>query len=86
MAPHQRLDILETSEESYDQVMGVNLKGPFFLTQRVANTMIELLRAGVIDQPKIVNIGSISAYTSSPNRGEYCLSKAGMGMMTALFD
>jgi NAD(P)-dependent dehydrogenase (short-subunit alcohol dehydrogenase family) len=60
--------------------MTVNLKGPFFLTQRIANLMIEQERAGTI-----VNIGSISAYTSSPNRAEYCISKAGMGMMTLLF-
>ncbi len=85
MAPRQRRDLLETTEESYDEVMAVNLKGPFFLTQRVANLMIELLQQGVIEQPKIINIGSMSAYTASVNRGEYCLSKAGLGMMTALF-
>lgn len=85
MAPRVRRDLLETTEESYDEVMAVNLKGPFFLTQQVANTMIDLLQQGAIDHAQIVNIGSISAYASSPNRGEYCLSKAGMGMMTALF-
>lgn len=85
MAPRQRLDILETSETSYDEVMTVNLKGPFFLAQQVARVMIEQQQQGVIAEPRIVNIGSISAYTSSPNRGEYCLSKAGMSMMTALF-
>ncbi len=85
MAPRQRRDILETTEASYDEVMAVNLKGPFFLTQHVANQMIAMQQAGTITQPKIINIGSISAYTSSPNRGEYCISKAGMGMMTALF-
>jgi 3-oxoacyl-[acyl-carrier protein] reductase len=85
MAPRQRLDILETSEASYDEVMTVNLKGPFFLTQQVAKVMIEQQQQGIITEPRIVNIGSISAYTSSPNRGEYCLSKAGMSMMTALF-
>jgi 3-oxoacyl-[acyl-carrier protein] reductase len=85
MAPRQRLDILETSESSYDEVMAVNLKGPFFLTQQVARLMVDQLQAGLVSQPKIVNISSISAYTSSPNRGEYCLSKAGMSMMTALF-
>ncbi|MCK5650749.1 MAG: SDR family oxidoreductase, partial [Gemmatimonadetes bacterium] len=84
-APRQRVDILETSEASYDEVMAVNLKGPFFLTQRVAKAMIELLEAGVVGRPKIVNIGSLSAYTSSPSRGEYCLSKAGVAMMTALY-
>ena len=85
VAPRRRVDILETTEASYDEVMAVNLKGPFFLTQRVARVMIELLQAGAIREPKIVNIGSISAYTSSPSRGEYCISKAGLAMVTALF-
>lgn len=85
MAPRQRMDILDTNEASYDEVMTVNLKGPFFLTQRVAKAMIELIKAGVVEGPKIVNIGSLSAYTSSPNRAEYCLSKAGMMMMTTLY-
>jgi len=81
MAPRLRMDLLETTETSYDEVMATNLKGPFFLTQLVARRMIEL-KSG---QARIINIGSLSAYTSSVNRGEYCLSKAGMGMMTALF-
>jgi NAD(P)-dependent dehydrogenase (short-subunit alcohol dehydrogenase family) len=76
---------LETSEASYDEVMAVNLKGPFFLTQQVARVMLDLLKTDKIQQPKIINIGSISAYTSSPNRAEYCISKAGLSMMTALF-
>jgi NAD(P)-dependent dehydrogenase (short-subunit alcohol dehydrogenase family) len=85
MAPRRRTDLLELSEESYDEVLAANLKGPFFLTQRVAREMIALREAGKIAAPMIVNIGSISAYTSSFNRGEYCLSKAGLGMLTALF-
>ncbi len=85
MAPRVRLDLLETTEASYDEVLAVNLKGPFFLTQRVARTLIDLAQRGVVAQPAIVNIGSISAYTSSVNRGEYCISKAGLSMMTALF-
>lgn len=85
MAPRQRRDLLEVTEASYDEIMAVNLKGPFFLTQRVARAMIDLLQAGRITCPKIINIGSISAYTSSLNRSEYCLSKAGLAMMTALF-
>jgi NAD(P)-dependent dehydrogenase (short-subunit alcohol dehydrogenase family) len=85
MAPHQRRDLLETTEASYDEIMAVNLKGPFFLTQRVAKVMIDLLQAGRITHPKIINIGSLSTYTSSVNRGEYCLSKAGLGMLTMLF-
>jgi 3-oxoacyl-[acyl-carrier protein] reductase len=85
MAPRQRLDILDMHEASYDEVMAVNLKGPFFLTQRVAKAMIRLIEAGVVEQPTIINIGSLSAYASSPNRAEYCLSKAGMAMMTTLY-
>lgn len=81
MAPRQRVDLLEIGEASYDEVMAVNLKGPFFLTQLVARTMI----AAPAPARAIINIGSISAYTSSVNRGEYCLSKAGMGMMTMLY-
>ncbi len=89
MAPRQRRDILETSEASYDEVMNVNLRGPFFLTQLVARVMLEQIeereRRSEERAPRIINIGSISAYTSSPARGEYCISKAGIAMMTALF-
>ena len=85
VAPRVRADILDTSVASYDEVMSINLKGPFFLTQRVANDMIRLIEEGVISAPKVVNIGSISAYTSSTSRAEYCVSKAGMGMMTKLW-
>lgn len=85
MAPRQRVDLLEMSEDSYDEVMATNLKGPFFLTQAAANWMWALSLRKIIEQPVIINIGSISAYTVSTNRGEYCISKAGMGMMTALF-
>ena len=85
VGPRQRVDLLETSPESYDEVMEINLKGPFFLTQRVAKEMIRLQQAGVIQTPKIINIGSLSSYTSSTLRGEYCVSKAGMSMLTLLF-
>jgi len=85
MGPRSRMDMLEMGEASYDEVMAVNLKGPFFLTQLVANKMIGLLKGHVIQDPRIVNIGSISAYTSSVSRAEYCLSKAGVSMMTALY-
>ncbi len=84
MAPRQRCDLLEMAESSYDEVMAVNLKGPFFLTQLVAHRMIELISSQRIETARIINIGSISAYTSSPTRGEYCISKAGMAMMTLL--
>ena len=85
VAPSKRMDVLEASEQSYDRVMNVNLKGPYFLTQLVANWMIEQRRQYAKRNFRIVNTGSISAYTSSPTRGEYCLSKAGISMMTKLY-
>ena len=85
VAPSKRADILEATEESYDRVMSINLKGPYFLTQLVANWMIEQKKENPDAGYRIVNTGSISAYTSSPSRGEYCLSKAGVGMMTKLY-
>lgn len=85
VAPLVRQDILEMSEESFDRVIGINLKGTLFLSQLVAREMISE-RESVADwQPRIVNIGSMSAYTSSISRGEYCISKAGVGMVTKLF-
>ncbi|MEM7534959.1 MAG: 3-ketoacyl-ACP reductase [Chloroflexota bacterium] len=83
MAPRQRMDMLEMTEESYDEVMTANLKGPFFLSQRVAKVMIAQEPASVA--PAIINTGSINAFTSSTSRAEYCLSKAGVSMMTQLF-
>ena len=80
VAPKVRADLLEMTEESYDYVMGINTKGTLFLTQRVAN---EMIKGGI--QGSIVNISSMSAYTSSVNRGEYCISKAGASMITTLF-
>lgn len=85
VAPLKRMDILTATEESYDRVMNINLKGPYFLTQQVANWMIEQKKAHPDRRFRICNISSISAYTSSPARGEYCLSKAGLSMMTKLF-
>ncbi len=85
MAPRERVDVLETSEASYDEVLAVNLKGPFFLTQQVAKHMIASLAANKTFAPKIISIGSVSAYASSSNRAEYCFSKAGLAMMTKLF-
>lgn len=78
VAPRVRADILEMSEQSYDYVMDINLKGTFFLTQGVANRMKNT--GGYI-----CNISSMSAYTSSVNRGEYCISKSGLSMVTKLF-
>lgn len=85
VAPKERLDIIETTQESYDFVMDINLKGTFFLTQIVAKEMIREITENKDRQPVIISISSISEYTSSPNRGEYCLSKAGIGMLTKLF-
>jgi 3-oxoacyl-[acyl-carrier protein] reductase len=79
MAPRQRVDVLEMTAASYDEVLAVNLKGPFFLAQQVAKIMLEQ-KSGMV-----INIGSISAYTSSLNRGEYCIAKAGLAMVTQLF-
>ena len=85
VAPLKRSDLLEVTEESYDRVMRINLKGPYFLTQLVANWMIEQKKMHPERAFRIVNTGSISAYTSSPGRGEYCVSKAGISMMTMLY-
>jgi 3-oxoacyl-[acyl-carrier protein] reductase len=85
VAPRVRADILEASEESYDWVMGINLKGPYFLTQAVANWMIAQQREDEAFQGCIVNISSISATVASPSRGEYCISKAGVSMATKLW-
>lgn len=81
VAPKVRNDILDMTEESYDFVMNINTKGTLFLTQAVAKVMIE----NPSEQKSIVNISSMSAYTSSTSRGEYCISKAGVSMITALF-
>lgn len=80
VAPKVRRDILEITEESYDFVMGINTKGTLFLTQLVAKEMLRHGKGG-----SIVNISSCSAYTSSVSRGEYCVSKAGLSMITKLF-
>jgi len=85
VSPKVRKDILEMEEESFDFVIGINLKGTLFLTQLVAREMIRLVNSGVNIQPIIINISSMSAYTSSTSRGEYCISKAGISMITKLF-
>jgi 3-oxoacyl-[acyl-carrier protein] reductase len=85
VAPLKRLDLLEATEESFDRVLRINLKGPYFLTQQVANWMLEQQKQNPERKFRIVNTSSISAYTSSPGRGEYCVSKAGVSMMTMLY-
>lgn len=84
VAPKQRTDILNMTEESYDYVMDTNTKGTMFMTQYAANKMI---KQEPIDGIRgiIVNVSSISADVSSTNRGEYCVSKAGISMITKLF-
>jgi len=79
MAPRERRDILEATEESFDELMAVNLKGPYFLTQQAARWMAER------GEGRIVFVTSISAYAVSVNRGEYCMSKAGLSMSVALY-
>lgn len=88
VAPVQRADLLEATEESFDHQLGTNLRGPYFLTQLVARRMIGHLseHAGAETvRPKIVVVSSISAYTASVNRGDYCLAKAGLSMMVKLY-
>ena len=86
VAPEVRADLLEADETSFDRVMGINVKGPFFLTQLVARWMIQMTGAGQGGAaPKIVTISSISSYTASVNRGDYCIAKAALSMLTPLF-
>jgi NAD(P)-dependent dehydrogenase (short-subunit alcohol dehydrogenase family) len=82
VAPSVRADILETTRESFDRLIDINLKGTFFLTQKIARMMIE---KNADYMRGIINISSISAYTASVSRPEYCISKAGISMVTALF-
>jgi len=79
IAPAVRADLLEASEESFDQLIATNLKGPYFLTQLIARQMLSQ------GSGKIVNITSVSAYAASVNRGDYCVAKAGLAMMTQLY-
>jgi 3-oxoacyl-[acyl-carrier protein] reductase len=85
IAPRERKDLLEASEESYEEVMRTNLQGPYFLTQHVARWMIEQKQAAADWWGCIINVSSISATVASVNRGEYCLSKAGVSMATQLW-
>jgi NAD(P)-dependent dehydrogenase (short-subunit alcohol dehydrogenase family) len=87
VAPDVRADILDATEESFDRLININLKGPYFLTQLVARQMLQEIRnpKSAIRNPKIITISSISAYAASINRGDYCVAKAGLSMMTRLF-
>ena len=85
IAPRVRADILEAREEHFDEVMATNLKGPYFLTQAVAGWMVRQRESLGAAHRAIINIGSISATVASVNRGEYCLSKAGVAMATRLW-
>ena len=85
MAPRVRADILEAQEEHFDEVMAANLKGPYFLTQAAAQWMVRQRASMGASHRAIVNVGSISATVASVNRGEYCLSKAGVAMATKLW-
>ena len=85
IASPKRVDLLNATEESFDKVITVNLKGPYFLSQAAARWMIEQKKNTTDYEPAIINITSISAYAASPERGDYCVSKAGLTMMTKLF-
>ena len=85
IAPPERKDILEATEASFDMVLHTNLKGPYFLTQRVANRMIQQKEADPSGFYCIINVSSVSASVASVNRGEYCISKAGIAMATRLW-
>jgi 3-oxoacyl-[acyl-carrier protein] reductase len=85
VAPKVRADILEATEESFDRVLGINLKGPYFLTQATARWMIEQRAVDTSFRGVIVNISSVSATEASINRGDYCISKAGVAMATQLW-
>lgn len=79
VAPRERKDILEISPDDFDYLLDINLKGTFFVTQKFVPLLIKN------EKSRIVNISSMSAYTASVNRGEYCISKAGISMITKLF-
>ena len=85
ISPKKRMDILETTPESVRRLLNVNLEGPFFLTQAVAHQMRKQVAEGKRRSPAIIFITSISANTASPNRAEYCLSKAGLSMAAQNF-
>jgi len=85
VAPKERNDILEATEESFDYVVGTNLKGTYFLTQLAANWMVEQKEADEQFEGCIINVTSVSSTVASVNRGEYCIAKAGLSMVTQLY-
>jgi 3-oxoacyl-[acyl-carrier protein] reductase len=85
VAPKVRADLLDAGEESFDRLFAINLKGPYFLSQLVAKMMLQQERDAEGFRGRIVNITSISVYAASINRGDYCMVKAGLAMMTKLF-
>jgi NAD(P)-dependent dehydrogenase (short-subunit alcohol dehydrogenase family) len=85
VAPSERADILDASEQSFDRLMQINLKGPYFLTQQVARWMIQQRQADEKFKGVVVNVSSVSADLASDNRGDYCISKAGVAMATKLW-
>lgn len=85
VAPEKRADILDADEKSFDRLIAINVKGPYFLTQIAANWMIEQTKRARNRFPKIVTVSSVSAYTASTDRGDYCVSKAALSMLTPLF-
>jgi 3-oxoacyl-[acyl-carrier protein] reductase len=85
VAPEKRLDILDTTPESYDRVLSINTRGAFFLTQKIAKQMIKQVEEDAERKCYIIFISSISAYVSSPSRAEYCVSKAALSMTAKIF-
>ncbi len=85
VAPEKRLDILETTPESYDRVLYINTRGAFFLTQKIAKQMIKQVEEDAERKPCIIFNSSVSAYVSSPSRAEYCVSKAALSMTAKIF-
>ncbi len=87
VAPTVRADLLEATEQSFDRLININVKGPYFLTQLAARWMIEQVAAepAATRRPRIVTISSVSAYAASTNRGDYCVAKAALSMLTPLY-
>jgi 3-oxoacyl-[acyl-carrier protein] reductase len=85
IAPRERRDVLEATEESFDELMATNLKGPHFLTQLAARWMLESRRPPEVSTGRIVFVTSVSAFTASVNRAEYCISKAGESMSRMVY-